>query len=173
MCWYCCTKCIHIAAESSCNFLSLGCVPIMHSFIHVHVDIFLFSIEQAAVKSGNEALAGRVAEYKRKRQELEEDMRARRDLYSRLFGPPLKPPPPAGRKGEYGKPKPQGTSRAATNPGDAYFHALTITFTLTIAKRKRKRVCKHKVPFVSFEPYPQEAQKGRMGHTVFVLRYIF
>lgn len=56
--------------------------------------------EQATVKSCNAALTCKVAEYELKKQELEEDMRARRDLYSDLFGPPLKPAPPAGRKGK-------------------------------------------------------------------------
>lgn len=65
------------------------------------------------MKSCNAALAGKVAEYKVKKQELEEDMRARRDLYSDLFGPPLKPPPPAGRKGESHL---QGTQKATHGP---------------------------------------------------------
>lgn len=53
--------------------------------------------------SSNAALAKRVAEYAGQKQKLEDKMRQRRKLYEDLFGEPLKPSPPAARKGRLGR----------------------------------------------------------------------
>lgn len=57
-------------------------------------------VKQETVQASNTVLTSEVARYKREKQELEEDMRARRELYSVLFGPPSKPAPRNRRKGE-------------------------------------------------------------------------
>ncbi|CAB1120196.1 unnamed protein product [Ectocarpus sp. CCAP 1310/34] len=54
----------------------------------------------AAVKASNEALLANVDRYDREKLLLDRHMQDRRELYARIFGPPLKPAPPAGRKGK-------------------------------------------------------------------------
>lgn len=56
--------------------------------------------EQAAVQASNKALRDNVTKYGIDKSLLEGDMHDRRELYASIFGPPLKPPPPAGRKGK-------------------------------------------------------------------------
>lgn len=57
----------------------------------------LYSLQEA-VEASNASLARSVAEYEDGKRLLEEQMRARRERYSRLFGLPLKAP--VGRKGD-------------------------------------------------------------------------
>ncbi|CAM9717071.1 unnamed protein product, partial [Scytosiphon promiscuus] len=69
-----------------------------------------------AVQASNAVLTSEVARYRREKLQLEEDMRARRELYSALFGPPSKPPQRNRRKGT-GKGK--GPAKAIVIDGES------------------------------------------------------